>query len=169
VCAWQHLDVPERKDWRKTTLVERLLYALQRADERWPTERKRGAGDTRLRGVTALAKAMGVAPGTVTSMIKREKARAEKAQDEKARDTGPAPQTFRKIADAIPVSYLWLTLGEGQPEDVNPWAEGYCRELEIAIEFMGGARRIGEEWVEFMDAKWKEALVKVKELAESGR
>ena len=45
------------------------------------------------------------------------------------------PETFKKIADAAGVSYVWLSLGEGQPGDPNPWGEGYSPELETAVAY----------------------------------
>jgi hypothetical protein len=122
-----------RKDWRNSTLAERMQFVIELVR---PVD-----AATNVKGVSELVRRI-----KETTGYEVKKGMISKLTKKDARDEGK-PSTLRRIAESAPVSYVWLSLGEGQPDDPNAWGSHYVRNLEVAIAFGGGVEQFGRDWV----------------------
>jgi hypothetical protein len=134
VTCWQHDAMGMGKGWRESTLAERMNLVLERVR---PAEARPSD-----QGQAALVKRLVERFGGQKETYKGQVSRMAKG----GRDQG-APSTLRQMAEVAHVSYVWLSLGEGQPDDPNPWGPNYVRELELAVAFGGGIDWFGIERV----------------------
>jgi transcriptional regulator with XRE-family HTH domain len=111
------------KDWRKTSVADRTQYVLTLVRPATASKNDQGMGE--------LVRRIEERTGEVVNKGEISRLASGGRKD-------PKPQTLRRVADGAPVSYVWLSLGEGQPEDPNPWGPNYVRELELAVAFGGG-------------------------------
>lgn len=99
-----HGCVTARKPWTKTTVKERVDFVI----------------DVMGVGVREWARNADYNPGQISKMRSEDEARSA------------MPETFWRLAKAAEVSYAWLSLGVGEPKDVNALSD-----LDVAIRYHG--------------------------------
>ncbi len=111
----QRCGVANRSDWHGSSLRERLAYLSERLNDRPISEH-----------------------GAAAALARKLEERKEQISRYLSEDRGkPEVDTLRRWAEKGEVSFVWLALGEGLPDDINPWSGEYCRELQIALAYVG--------------------------------